>query len=322
MLLITAVSLYLIAPSVVEVLSSWDQLRDLEPAWLLLVAAAQSASFASLWALQRLALRARRWLPIITSQLAGNAAARLIPGGAATGTAVQFQMLRTAGIDTARAASGLAAVGLLQLATTFALPVIALPGVLLGGPVPRGLLNAAWLGAALFAVLFVVVVTALRFDRPLRLLGRLVDAARRLVPLVLPPDRPTSTALLRGRDALMDGLDERWIRAALLAVSRAAFDFLSLMIAMTAFGLEARPSLVLLAYASSALLGLIPLTPGGLGFVEAGLTATLTLAGISASDAVAVTLLYRLFSFWLPIPLGMLAGVVHRLRFTETAKPA
>jgi uncharacterized protein (TIRG00374 family) len=50
---------------------------------------------------------------------------------------------------------------------------------------------------------------------------------------------------------------------------------------------------------------MIPLTPGGLGFVEAGLTGTLALAGVPAADALLATLAYRLASFWLPIPAGV-----------------
>jgi uncharacterized protein (TIRG00374 family) len=66
-------------------------------------------------------------------------------------------------------------------------------------------------------------------------------------------------------------------------------------------------------------LGMIPITPGGLGFVEAGLTATLTLAGVSASDAVLATLAYRLVSYWLPLPAGLLAATLHRRRFAPAA---
>ena len=72
----------------------------------------------------------------------------------------------------------------------------------------------------------------------------------------------------------------------------------------TLWGLSAAPSpaLVLLAFVAASLLGLIPLTPGGLGFVEAGLAGTLALAGISASDALVATLVYRMLTFWFPIP--------------------
>ena len=69
------------------------------------------------------------------------------------------------------------------------------------------------------------------------------------------------------------------------------------------------------------MLAQVPLTPGGLGFVEAGLVGTLTLAGVPASDAVAATLLYRLLSYWLPIPLGALAYVLFRRRYPSRGEP-
>ena len=62
----------------------------------------------------------------------------------------------------------------------------------------------------------------------------------------------------------------------------------------------------------------IPITPGGLGFVEAGLVGTLALAGVGAGQAGLATLYYRLIAFWLPIPLGGLAYLVFRLRFGKT----
>jgi uncharacterized protein (TIRG00374 family) len=62
---------------------------------------------------------------------------------------------------------------------------------------------------------------------------------------------------------------------------------------------------VLLAFCGAQLLAQIPVTPGGLGFVEAGLTGMLALAGVSPSDAVLATFAYRLFSYWLPLPFGL-----------------
>jgi uncharacterized protein (TIRG00374 family) len=64
---------------------------------------------------------------------------------------------------------------------------------------------------------------------------------------------------------------------------------------------------VLLAYVVAQAFAMIPITPGGVGFVDAGLTALLALVGVPADTALIATLLYRLFSFWLPIPLGVLA---------------
>jgi uncharacterized protein (TIRG00374 family) len=71
---------------------------------------------------------------------------------------------------------------------------------------------------------------------------------------------------------------------------------------------------VLLSFCTASLLGLLPFTPGGLGFVEAGLTGTLALAGVAAPDAVLATLVFRLVSFWLPLPVGVAALFGYRRR--------
>ena len=62
----------------------------------------RSASLACLWALQRLATHRHEWFSIITSQLAGNAFARVVPGGGAAGAALQYRMLVNAGRAVAR----------------------------------------------------------------------------------------------------------------------------------------------------------------------------------------------------------------------------
>lgn len=317
-LIITAVTLYLVAPSVLEVLGSFDQVSRLQPLWLLLVFGCQVASFACLWSLQRLILRTPAWFPIVTSQLAGNAASRVIPGGAATGTAVQYRMLRTAGVTTESAASGLAAAGLLQIGIICALPLVALPAIALGAPAPQALLNATWLGAGLFIVVAALAVWTIRRDTPLRVVGGLGDRFRRRFGHT-PPTGDLGARLLAERNLIRSEMGSRWGRVVGLAVGRAVMDYLTLLTALAAFDVDARASLILLVYATSALLTMVPLTPGGLGFVEAGLTGTLALAGVTAASSVSVALLYRLASFWLPIPAGLVAAALHRFRYRDAA---
>ena len=61
------------------------------------MAGLQAASLACLWALQYVALHGTRWRPVITSQLAGNALAKIAPGGGAMGSALQYRMLVRSG---------------------------------------------------------------------------------------------------------------------------------------------------------------------------------------------------------------------------------
>jgi uncharacterized protein (TIRG00374 family) len=96
------------------------------------------------------------------------------------------------------------------------------------------------------------------------------------------------------------------------------FDYAALVAALAAFDAHARPSEVLLAYVVAQALAIVPLTPGGLGFVESGLTTLLVLIGISAATAAIGTLLYRLVSFWLPIPVGALAWAGWRINLTRS----
>jgi uncharacterized membrane protein YbhN (UPF0104 family) len=49
--------------------------------------------------------------------------------------------------------------------------------------------------------------------------------------------------------------------------------------------------------------------------VEAGLTATLALAGVGPGRAVLATLAYRLVSYWLPLPAGLAGAILHRRRY-------
>ena len=100
-LAITGVSLYLVFPSIVEVFGSWRDITRFSPGALAGMAALQAASVACLWALQHVALRARRWRPVIASQLAGNALSKVAPGGGAMGAALQYKMLVRAGLAAA-----------------------------------------------------------------------------------------------------------------------------------------------------------------------------------------------------------------------------
>ncbi len=159
------------------------------------------------------------------------------------------------------------------------------------------------------------------WDRPLRTAGRVIE---RTLNRTIRRRRPTEgldARLLAERDGIRDVLGEQWKVALLAASGRWIFDFAALLACLRAVGAKPNPSLVLLAYVAASLLGLIPLTPGGLGFVEAGLTGTLALAGIPSGAAVVATLAYRLVSFWLPIPAGAVAYGLFSRRYLEPAAP-
>lgn len=314
LLLATAVSLYLLFPSLVEVFTNWRSLGELKPWWILLALVFEAASVMSLWEMQRIALRTPSWFAVGTAQLAGNAAGNVIPGGAATAGAFAYRMLVRAGVRRDDVAGGLAAVSIANTATILAFPVLALPAILGGLRAPHGLLTTAYIGAGAFVVAILAGLAAFLWDRPLLTAGRAVDAAVRLIPGKRDA-HGFGERLLAQRDGLRAAFGARWRFALCADIAKPGFDYLGLLCCLAAVGARPDPSLVVLAYSAAMLLGLIPFTPGGLGFVEAGLTGLLALAGVSAHQAVVATLAYRLIVFWLPIPLGGVAYLLHRRRY-------
>ena len=313
---VTGVGLYIVWPNLAKVFSAGPRLATVSPLWGLPLVAAEATSFVCMWALLRMALDVKPWFPIATAQLAGNAFSRIVPGGAAAGGAMQFDMLNTAGIAPARAATSVTAVSLISTATLLGLPVISIVVILItGASVEHNLFRAGSIAVVVCLAAMAGGAVLLFADRPLLWLGGLIERARNRV---LPKRRPLEglpERLVDERDLIRRVLGIGWWKALLFSAGNWLLDLTALLIALAAVGAQPRASVVLLAYVVAAFLGMIPITPGGLGFVEAGLVGTLGLAGIGADQALLATLVYRLVSYWLPMPAGAVAYFLHERRY-------
>jgi uncharacterized protein (TIRG00374 family) len=311
---VTGVCLYLFAPSVVEVLAAWDRLDRFDPGWLAVILGCEAASFASIWALQRIVMPEVSWFDGATSQLAGNAFNRITPGGGATGTALQARLLADAGYDLTSVATAISAQSILISVAVLVLPIFSLPAIVAGLSVPGSLADAAWIGAIVFFVVAAAGAFVLHRPRLIERFGDAIASAANRFRRRRPPIEHLGARLVQQRDVLRAAVGSHWLTAVVAAVARWAFEYAALLVALHAIGARVEPTLVLLAFTTAELLGLLPFTPGGLGFVEAGLTGTLALAGVSPGDAVLATLVFRLVSFWLPLPVGLGAAFVFRHR--------
>jgi uncharacterized protein (TIRG00374 family) len=231
-------------------------------------------------------------------------------------------MLRRAGYDPTTTTTALTAVGLLSTATLFVLPLLAVPALLFGLTVDSRLVRGG-IVAAIVAVFLLSGASALLLsDRVVRGFGRLIDWAVGRIRR-RPPTGHFTTEVLEARDFVRTSLADSWHRAVPAAFGNQLFDYGALTLSLFAVGARVDPAPVLLAFVVASVLAMIPLTPGGLGFVEAGLTGMLTLAGASAEHAVLATLLYRVFAYWLPLPAGALASTLfarrHRVARGERA---
>jgi uncharacterized protein (TIRG00374 family) len=317
-LAVTALVLYGVAPAVGDVLGAWPKVRDLHPWWLAAMVLFEIASLWCLWELQALSIGTHDQVAVATSQLAGGALGRVIPGGAATAAAAQYNMLNAADVPRGAIATGLAAATALQIAGLCVLPALALPALLLGVNVPATLLETGALALGLFAAMAAIGVAVARSEQILRWVGRTARDITCKLPKVTPLPADLPDRLVANRDEVRERLGDRLWYAAGAALGRWMFDLLALITALIAVGAQPPLSLVLLAFVTAQLLAQIPVTPGGIGVVEAGLTATLALAGVSGGDAALATLAYRLVSYWLMLPAGLAAWLVHRRRLALT----
>jgi uncharacterized protein (TIRG00374 family) len=314
-LIAAGIGFYYLWPQLVEFFDAIPSLATIRSFWFVLMLLLEAASFACYWGLMRITTGERRWSVVALAQLASTAFSRVVPGGAASGGAANYQMFTAAGAPRGRVATGVTAASLLSTAVLFVLPVFALPAIIAGAPISRGLLRGLEFGLVMAALIVAGGAGALFTDGPVRWVGRAVQRVlnRRRTPTRRRHDLPDR--LIEERDLIKSTLGGAWWQALLFSAGNWLLDFAALVAAIVAVGAQPRPSLVLLAYVVAALLAVIPLTPGGLGFVEVGLVAMLGLAGVGAAEATTAVLAYRLVSFWLPIPAGLVSWLVFRHRY-------
>jgi uncharacterized protein (TIRG00374 family) len=225
-------------------------------------------------------------------------------------------MLTTAGFDTDTAVGGLTAFSLLGVGGLLALPLFAVPAIVVGAPISRGLVHTALLGIAGFVLYVIFGVIVMRTDWALVILGRAAQSVwNRITRGHRQPVTGLDQRLLSERDTIRAVLGKNWRQAVVLTAGRLGFDYGCLLAALRATGAEPRPSLVLLAYSAAGIIGLFPVTPGGLGIVEASLSGLLILADVRAGYAILATLAYRIASYWLPLLAGLPAYLLFRHRY-------
>jgi uncharacterized protein (TIRG00374 family) len=246
------------------------------------------------------------------------AVSHIVPGGGAAAAGIGFRLLTNEGVVGSDAGFALGAQGigsaivlnvLLWLALVISIPLYgfsplygtaAIVGVVLIGAF-SGLVLLLTRGEDRAANVFRAVARRAPFLNE-NSVDRLVrDLATRL------------RALARDRRLLA--------RAVGWAAANWILDAASLWVFIRAFGQAPDTDGLLVAYGLANVLAAVPVTPGGLGVVEAVLTSSLVGFGVARGVAVLGVIGYRLVNFWLPIPAGGLAYLSLRARAGKPARP-
>ncbi|WP_017935330.1 lysylphosphatidylglycerol synthase transmembrane domain-containing protein [Nocardioides sp. Iso805N] len=328
MLVALALIEYLAVPQILRASHDLTLLTDAEP-WLLVVALAlELCSLASYTALTRVVLPAGvrpGFLDQFRIDLTGLGASHVLPGGGASAAALRFRLMTRWGVPAQEAASTAAvetALVLIGLVATFA------GGVALAG---TGIVNHPGYAAAGTAAALVLILVGLgmwsvatrpnklhrRSPQRLRAPSRVGTGSERAWQVIahLASTVAETARATAGRAVVLIREPDHRIPLFGWALGNWLFDAASLWVCLRAYGIDLHPGALLMAYGAANLLGLLPVTPGGLAIVEGVLIpAVVALGDVSVAPATLGVLTWRLFEFWLPIPISGLTYLSLRVQ--------
>jgi uncharacterized protein (TIRG00374 family) len=298
---------HLVVPQLGGARRAVNLLSDVNPALLVVALGLEVGAFAAYTQLTRVTLPKSDtvgWFTLFRIQLSTKAVTNLVPGGSAAGSTLGFRQLTAAGVEPSHAGFSLATVGMGSAAV---LNLILWLSLLISIPL-RGFnpayLTAAVVGLVLLGAFGGIILLLMRGrDRA----EQVVRAVARRMPFVTEDGaaRMVRQIATRLRELANDPpLVRRLVGWAIL---NWALDAASLWVFLRAFGGFVNPVDLVVAFCLANVLAAIPITPGGLGVVEAVLTSTLVGFGLDRGTAAIGVVTYRVAAFWLPIPLGALA---------------
>jgi putative heme transporter len=197
-------------------------------------------------------------------------------------------------------------------------PIIALAGLAAEGGSNHTLEIVAVIALAVFVAIVVGFAIGLSSARLARKVGdraaRIVSWAKRLLHKA--PVKWKGESFVRFREEAIELIRRRWWFLTLATLAGHLTVFIVLIVSVRAVGIPRTEVTIVEAFAAWALarvLGSIPITPGGVGFVELGLTGALVAFGASNDEAVAATLIYRFLTIVPTIAFGMIAAATWKL---------
>jgi putative heme transporter len=232
----------------------------------------------------------------LTTALGAFSLTQLLPAGGAVGGLFAMQRLRAHGADAVHATTTVLLTGLVMLGTLGLAISVATTVTTLWSPSYQAYAFASATVTALLGTALVLLRT-MTVEGPARrrlalALGRLRWRGRS-VGTRWAESLEQHGGLLRRPSALA--------RPAGWSALKWSFDAAVLGLLLHAFGAGAPFLAILVAFAVGHLLNGLPLTPGGIGVVEAGLAGTLLAFGADAAATSLAVIGYRAIAFWLPV---------------------
>ena len=249
----------------------------------------------------------------------------IIPGGGAFAVGTQYAILARYGVQASVAAAAVSADAIWTYLLTLGFPAFAVILLVIEGRSTAGYTTLAAVGAAAVVVSVIAIVMILRSDSGAERVGRF--AQRLIAPVFtrLHKDAPdVVTGLVDFRGHAYGLVRRRWLALTVTNTIAQLTPFVVLLCAMAGLGAFPKPvTLVELfaAYSIALVLTSFPITPGGLGTVDAALVGLLVAFGADSSTAVAADLIWRLVWFLPQLLVGLVTMVIYLIGRRHSVAP-
>jgi putative heme transporter len=306
-------------PQIADYRDVWGVFKELSWPWILALAGATILNiftFAPPW---QVALPGLRFRDALALTQVSTALSIAVPGGAAVGIAGSYGVLRRWGFRSRDIGRAVTLVSLWNQFANLSYPIIAVFLLTAFGGNSALLATAAFVGVAILGVAVGALGLVLASDRMATDIGDLTAQAVNWVRARFgraPVGWGGESFEAFRRDAVKL-LRRRWHALTLATYAGTLTVFLVLLASLRACDVPGTEVTVVEAFAAWALarlLGSFPITPGGIGVVELGLTGALIGFGGNNAGVVAAVLLYRFLTMVPTLLLGALAGVTLRPR--------
>ena len=309
-LVVVVATFAVVLPRIADYGDVWAVLRELDRAWLLAFAAAVVVNvftYGPPWMLALPGLQLRQALPFTQ---ASTALTYVAPGGGLVGMAGSYGLLRAWGFRPGEVARAVTLTGVWNQLANLLLPVVGVLLLSIEGERDAVLTTAAVVGGIVFTVAVGFLTLVFWSAELARGVGELWErlANRALHVVRRAPARGWPGRLVAFRHGTVALIRRRWPALTVAAVVGNLAVFAILLVALRAVGIGSSQLTWIEAFAGWSLartLQLIPLTPGGVGPVELGLTGILVGFGGPNASVVAAVLLYRAFTVLPTLLLGL-----------------
>ena len=246
-----------------------------------------------------------------------------VPAGGAFGLAVQYAMLASYEVPGTVATSAITAVGLWSMFVSLGLPILGVAALTAAG----GETSYAWVAPVGFAILLAMILLLILIVRSEKLATKIGKAINKMInPLRgrigALKDLDVVAPITKFRADIHDLLVHRWHVITIAQLSVIMTQFLIFYVALRGVQGWDQPGASVIAafgaFATAQIMLMVPITPGGLGTVDALIIALLQSVGVSAGDATAADLVWRAASYVPQIIVGIIALITWFKKANET----